>query len=111
MLNQQVVHADGTSLKQELEAKDLVIVDFWAAWCAPCRAMAPMLDRLAGEYPSLWIIKVDADANREFLDVYDVKSLPTLLVYRSGKRIEQLVGKVPYAMIHRAIHSAVHAAA
>ena len=81
------------------------MVDFWATWCAPCRAMAPMLDRLAGEFPNLRIVKIDADANADLLNEYDVKSLPTLLVYRSGSRVEQLVGKVPYAMMLRAIQS------
>lgn len=107
MASQQVVHADGASLKREIASNELVMVDFWAAWCAPCRAMAPMLDRLAGEFPSLRIVKVDADANKEFLEEYDVKSLPTLLVYRSGSRVEQLVGKVPYALMVRAIQGAV----
>lgn len=107
MTSQQVVHADGASLKREIASNELVMVDFWAAWCAPCGAMAPMLDRLAGEFPSLRIVKVDADANKEVLEEYDVKSLPTLLLYRSGSRVEQLVGKVPYALMLRAIRGAV----
>ena len=105
MTNQQVVHADGASLKQEIADNEFLMVDFWAAWCAPCRAMAPMLDRLAGEFPSLRIVKIDADANVEVLKEYDVTSLPTLLVYRSGNRVEQLVGKVPYALMVRAIQA------
>ena len=105
MSSQQVVHADGASLKQEIARNELLMVDFWASWCAPCRAMAPMLDRLAGEFPNLRIVKIDADANADLLKEYDVKSLPTLLVYRSGSRVEQLVGKVPYAMMLRAIQS------
>lgn len=106
MLNQQIVHADGASLKQEIAGNELLMVDFWATWCAPCRAMAPMLDRLAGEFPNLRVVKIDADANADLLKEYDVKSLPTLLVYRSGKRVEQLVGKVPYAIMQRAIQGA-----
>ena len=105
MMNQQIVHADGASLKQEIAGNELLMVDFWATWCAPCRAMAPMLDRLAGEFPNLRVVKIDADANADLLKEYDVKSLPTLLVYRSGSRVEQLVGKVPYAMMLRAIQS------
>lgn len=106
MMNQQIVHADGASLKQEIAGNELLMVDFWATWCAPCRAMAPMLDRLAGEFPNLRVVKIDADANADLLKEYDVKSLPTLLVYRSGKRVEQLVGKVPYAIMQRAIQGA-----
>ena len=107
MLNQQIVHADGPSLKQEIAGNELLMVDFWATWCAPCRAMAPMLDRLAGEFPKLRIVKIDADANADLLKEFDVKSLPTLLVYRSGNRVEQLVGKVPYAIMLRAIQSTI----
>ena len=106
MMSQQIVHADGASLKQEIAGNELLMVDFWATWCAPCRAMAPMLDRLAGEFPNLRVVKIDADANADLLKEYDVKSLPTLLVYRSGKRVEQLVGKVPYAIMQRAIQGA-----
>ncbi|MEQ1714960.1 MAG: thioredoxin family protein [Hyphomicrobium sp.] len=105
MSSQQVVHADGAVLKQEIADNEFLMVDFWAAWCAPCRAMAPMLDRLAGEFPNLRIVKVDADTNADLLKEYDVKSLPTLLVYRSGHRVEQLVGKVPYAIMVRAIQA------
>ena len=107
MLSEQVVHSEGTSLKQHIAENKLLMVDFWATWCAPCLAMAPMLDRLAGEFPSLRIVKIDADAHKDLLDEYDVRSLPTLLVYRSGERVDRLTGKVPYAMMRRAVEGAV----
>lgn len=107
MSSQQIVDADGPSLKQQIQSCDLLLVDFWATWCAPCRAMSPMLDRLASDFPNLKIAKVDADANADLLKEYDVKSLPTLLVYRSGTRVEQLVGKVPYALMVRAVQGPV----
>ena len=103
----QIVHADGVSLKQEIADNELVLVDFWATWCAPCRAMAPSLERLVGEFPNLKIVKIDADAHEELLEEYDVKSLPTLLLYRSGNRVNQLLGNTPYTLMQRAIQSEI----
>jgi thioredoxin 1 len=99
----QVVHADGEALQAHLRDDDLVMVDFWAAWCAPCRAMAPLLDRLAKEFPGLRVVKVDAEAQKDLLSTYGVRSLPTLQVYRGGALAEQLLGKVPYELMRRAV--------
>lgn len=109
MQNKQMVHADGATLSGHIQGDALVMVDFWADWCAPCRAMAPLLDRLAGEYPQLRIVKVDAEAHKPLLEQYGVRSLPTLQFYRDGKRVEELMGKVPYQMMRRAVETAVEA--
>lgn len=103
MQGEQVIQATGETLQSHIRDDALVMVDFWAAWCAPCRAMAPMLDRLAGEFPQLRIVKVDADAHKPLLEQYGVRSLPTLQVYRDGQLVEELMGKVPYQMMHRAV--------
>ncbi len=102
----QVVHADGEMLTSHVRDDALVLVDFWATWCAPCRAMAPLLDRLAKEFPALRIVKVDAEAHKDLLDAYNVKSLPTLQVYRDGSLVDQLLGKVPYELMRRAVTAA-----
>lgn len=102
----QVVHADGETLEAHLRDDELVMVDFWAAWCAPCRAMAPLLDRLATEFPGLRVVKVDAEAQKDLLPAYGVRSLPTLQVYRGGALAEQLLGKVPYELMRRAVAGA-----
>lgn len=107
MEGEQMVHADGEALQGHIKDDDLVMVDFWATWCAPCRAMAPMLDRLAKEFPGLRIVKVDAEEHKQLLSDYDVRSLPTLQVYRAGQRVDQLMGKVPYEMMRRAVQSAI----
>lgn len=107
MSSEKIVHADSGSLKQRIASNEIVMVDFWADWCAPCKAMAPILDRLADEYPSVLIVKVDAAAHEEVLEEYNVRSLPTLLLFRSGERVDQLVGKMPHALIKRAIESQV----
>lgn len=103
----QVVHADGDALLSHIRNDEHVMVDFWATWCAPCRAMAPLLDRLAKEFPDLRIVKVDAEEHKALLEVHDVRSLPTLQFYRKGERVEQLMGKVPYEMMRRTLQGSV----
>ncbi|WP_439617947.1 thioredoxin family protein [Shinella sp.] len=105
MDSENIIHADGTALKQAISANEVVLVDFWASWCAPCRAMAPLIDRLASEFPAVKIIKVDAERHEDLLSEYEVQSLPTLQVYRSGMRVEQLRGKVPYTLMQRALQN------
>ena len=70
-----------------------VVVDFWATWCGPCRAMAPHLDTIANELGGkIQIVKVDVDANQKTAVTYGIQSLPTLLVFKDGKVVDKLVG-------------------
>lgn len=102
----RVVDTDAEGLKAHLQRSGLVMVDFWAAWCAPCKVVAPMLDRLAIEFPDVRVVKVDADAHKDILESYGVRSLPTLQLYRNGTRLDQLMGKVPYEFIRRSVLNA-----
>ena len=73
-----------------------VLVDFWATWCGPCRAVAPIIDELAAEYKGkLKVGKVDVDAEQQLAGDFGVRSIPTLLIFNGGKLAEQLVGAVP----------------
>ncbi len=73
-----------------------VLVDFWAAWCAPCRAMAPHVDALAEAYDGqVRFGKLDADAHQDTVARLDVRSLPTFLIFKQGKVVGQIVGAVP----------------
>ncbi len=70
-----------------------VVVDFWATWCGPCRAMAPHLDAIAEQYDGkVRIVKVDVDANQNTAVTYGIQSLPTLLVFKDGKVVDKMVG-------------------
>jgi thioredoxin 1 len=75
-----------------------VMVDFWAAWCGPCRMVAPIMDQLTAEYEGkATIVKVDVDSNQEFAAKYGVRNIPTVLVFKGGEVVEKQVGVAPKA--------------
>jgi thioredoxin 1 len=78
-----------------LESERPVIVDFWAAWCGPCRVMSPILEELAAERPDLRVVKVDTDRNQRVAAEYGVLSMPTFMVFRDGAPVGQIVGARP----------------
>lgn len=89
---------DATFNEVVLQSDKPVMVDFWAAWCGPCRMVAPIMDELNSEFEGKAIIaKVDVDANQEFAAKYGVRNIPTVLVFKNGEVVEKQVGVAPKA--------------
>jgi len=82
--------------KEVVKSAVPVLVDFWAAWCGPCRMVAPVVEQIAAEYAGkLKVVKVDVDQNAEVSGRYNVLNIPTLLVFKNGEVVEKIVGAVP----------------
>jgi thioredoxin 1 len=96
-LNKNVhVVGDGDWNVEVLQSEELVLVDFWAEWCPPCRKLAPVIDALADEYAGrVKVVKLNVDESPEVAGRYSIFSIPTLLLFRRGEVVEQLVGFRP----------------
>ena len=91
-----VLHINRESIEKIIAQNGkTVLVDFWATWCGPCRMIAPVLEEVAKERPDVTVCKVDVDEERELALEYGVSSIPTLLVFRDGKVVNQSIGAMP----------------
>lgn len=85
--------SDETFEKEVLQSPQPILVDFYADWCGPCRALAPIVEEIAHELNSkLKVVKLDVDQNQETAMQYGVQSIPTLLIFKNGKEVERLIG-------------------
>jgi len=85
-----------------------VLVDFWAEWCGPCKMIAPIVDELSEEYDGIVdFAKVDVDSCPSTAMAYGVRSIPTLLIFKDGKPVDQIVGAVPKGVLKKKIDSAL----
>ena len=95
-----VAVTDQSFQAEVLNSQTPVLVDFWAEWCGPCRAIAPMVEELAAEFQGkLKVVKVDVDESTDVAARYRIQSIPTLMVFKGGEEVERVIGQVPKSML------------
>lgn len=109
MASANIVHLSDSSFEQEVLKSDLpVLVDFWAPWCAPCRAITPTLEEVAAAYTGrLKVAKMNVDEHTKVATQYHIVSIPTLLFFKNGQVVQQIVGAVAKAKIVEAVEAVI----
>ena len=95
-----IVLTDDNFESEVLESDQPVLVDFWAAWCGPCRMVSPIVEELVGEYDGrAKVCKLDVDSAQRTAQEYGIRSIPTLLIFLEGRVADQIIGAVPKSQI------------
>lgn len=89
-----MILATDSNLDSHLQQHNILVVDFWAEWCRPCKMFSPILDEISKDY-SVWIAKIDIDLNPIQTEKYNVTSVPTTIVFQNGKEVKRIIGAKP----------------
>lgn len=108
MINQKVqpkiepgiIDLNNSNFEQTISAENLTLVDFWAEWCGPCKSMHPIFESLAKQYPNVKFARVNVDQNQNISMKFAVQSIPTFIMFKSGKIIDKMMGAVGAPGIH-----------
>ena len=109
MASESIVELSDSSFESEvINSEKPVLVDFWAPWCGPCRALAPVIEEISTDFvDKLKVGKVNVDDNPEISMKFGIRSIPTLMVFKDGEVQEQIIGAVPKSEIERALDKVV----
>jgi thioredoxin 1 len=101
-MSHEITLTDDNFKKEVLESDKPVLVDFWAAWCAPCLMIAPVIEELAGEYEGkIKVGKVNTEDNATITGQYGIISIPTLIIFKEGRPVDQIIGVVSKDVIKK----------
>ena len=109
MASEAIVELNDASFDSEVISSDKpVLVDFWAPWCGPCKALGPVIDEISNDFvDKVKVGKVNVDENPEISMKFGIRSIPTLLVFKNGEVQEQIIGAVPKSEIEKALQKVV----
>ena len=99
-MSKPVTVTDDTFETEVIQSDKMVIVDFWATWCGPCKMVTPILEEVASEYPDqVKVAKLDVDSNNRTAGKYGIMAIPSLLFFRNGEEVDRVIGAIPKSQL------------